>query len=79
MSADRYVRIVGQGVHASGFHLEAVDRFAIDVLACPHCGGRLRLVGTVEDPVAVREVLAAPRRAEPVGSDPPAGAPTTAN
>jgi hypothetical protein len=39
MSADRYVRIVGQGVHASGFHLEAVDRFAIDVLRVPTVAG----------------------------------------
>ena len=50
--------------------------FAIDVLACPRCGGQLRMVGTVEDPVAVREVLAAPRPAEPGGPDPPPGAPT---
>ena len=47
--------------------------FAIDVFACPRCGGRLRMVGPVEDPVAVREVLAAPRPAEPVGSDPSTG------
>ena len=39
----------------------------------PRCGGRLRMVGTVEDPVAVREVLAAPRPAEPGGPDPPTG------
>ena len=24
--------------------------FAIDVLACPHCGGRLRLIATLHDP-----------------------------
>jgi hypothetical protein len=46
--------------------------FAIDVLACPRCGGRLRMVGAVEDPVAIREILAAWRTAEPVGPDPPA-------
>jgi len=28
--------------------------FDIDVLACPRCGGRLRLIATVEDPDAVR-------------------------
>jgi hypothetical protein len=27
--------------------------FDIDVLACPRCGGRLRLVATVEDPDAL--------------------------
>ena len=32
--------------------------FDIDVLACPRCGGRLRLLGTIEDPVAIRAILA---------------------
>jgi hypothetical protein len=31
--------------------------FDIDVLACPRCGGRLRLLGTIEDPVAIRAIL----------------------
>ena len=33
--------------------------FDVDVLACPRCGGRLRLMGTVEDPDAIRAILAA--------------------
>jgi hypothetical protein len=33
--------------------------FDIDVLACLRCGGRLRLMGTVEDPDAIRAILAA--------------------
>jgi hypothetical protein len=33
--------------------------FEIDVLACPRCGGRLRLIATVEDPREIREVLGA--------------------
>jgi uncharacterized protein YbaR (Trm112 family) len=33
--------------------------FDIDVLACPRCGGRLRLIATVEDPDAIRAILAA--------------------
>jgi hypothetical protein len=33
--------------------------FGIDVLACPRCGGRLRLIATVEDPEAIRAILAA--------------------
>ena len=33
--------------------------FDIDVLACPQCGGRLRLIATVEDPGATRAILAA--------------------
>jgi hypothetical protein len=41
--------------------------FAIDVLACARCGGRLRVIATVEDPVAVRQILAAPCPAGPRG------------
>jgi hypothetical protein len=33
--------------------------FDIDVLACPRCGGRLRLIATVEGPDAIRAILAA--------------------
>jgi len=32
--------------------------FAIDVLACPHWGGRLRLLATLHDPVVIRKILA---------------------
>ena len=32
--------------------------FAIDVLACPNCGGRLRLIGTLHDPAVIRKLLA---------------------
>src|SRR4029453_7949056 len=31
--------------------------FAIDVLACPNCGGRLRLIATLHDPVVIRKIL----------------------
>ena len=31
--------------------------FDIDVLACPRCGGRLRLLGTIGDPAAIRGLL----------------------
>jgi len=30
----------------------------MDVLACPHCGGRLRLIGTLHDPAVIRKILA---------------------
>jgi hypothetical protein len=33
--------------------------FDIDVLPCPRCDGRLRLITTVEDPGAIRAILAA--------------------
>jgi Putative transposase len=31
--------------------------FAVDVLACPGCGGRMRVVATIEDPVVIRKIL----------------------
>src|SRR5262249_3617921 len=31
--------------------------FAVDVLACPRCGGRMRVVATIEDPVVIRKIL----------------------
>jgi hypothetical protein len=31
--------------------------FAIDVLACPNCGGRLRLLATIEDRAVVEKIL----------------------
>jgi hypothetical protein len=31
--------------------------FAVDVLACPRCGGRTRVVATIEDPVVIRKIL----------------------
>jgi hypothetical protein len=31
--------------------------FAIDVLACSQCGGRLRFIATIEDPVVVQRIL----------------------
>jgi hypothetical protein len=52
--------------------------FAIDVLACPNCGGPMRVIATVEDPLAVRQILAAQRVAEPPGPSPPGGASTMA-
>lgn len=32
--------------------------FAIDVLACASCGGRLRFLATIEDPPVVTKILA---------------------
>jgi hypothetical protein len=31
---------------------------SIDVLACAHCGGRLRLIATLHDPAVIRKILA---------------------
>jgi len=32
--------------------------FGLDVLACPDCGGRLRLVATIADPRVIARLLA---------------------
>jgi len=48
--------------------------FALDVLACPRCGGRLRVIATVHDPLAVQAILAHLARSgatEPPGLAPP--------
>jgi uncharacterized protein YbaR (Trm112 family) len=37
--------------------------FDLDVLVCPRCGGRLRLVATIEDPV-VKAELSCPENTE---------------
>jgi len=31
--------------------------FDLDVLACPRCGGRLRVIAAVQDPLAVQAIL----------------------
>ena len=32
--------------------------FAMDVLACGHCGGRLRLIATLHDPAVIGKIIA---------------------
>ncbi len=47
--------------------------FDIDVLACPRCGGRLRLIATVDDPGVIQQILAHLRRSgQSPGPAPPA-------
>ena len=31
--------------------------FALDILACPDCGGRLRLLATIEDRAVIKQIL----------------------
>jgi hypothetical protein len=45
------------------------------VLACPRGGGRLRLIATVEDPEAIRAILAALVASREVAGRAPPGAP----
>jgi len=52
----------------------------LDVLACPRCGGRLRGIAPVRDPLAVQAILAYRARSgapAPPGPAPPAPAATT--
>ena len=46
--------------------------FGIDGLACPNCGGRLRLIATLHDPAVIRKILAHVRRASSGPSPGPA-------
>jgi hypothetical protein len=32
--------------------------FGVNVLACVRCGGRMRVVATIEDPGVIRKILA---------------------
>jgi len=54
--------------------------FDFDVLTCPRCGGRLRVLATVQDPLAVQAILAYLARSgapAPPGLAPPAPAALT--
>jgi hypothetical protein len=52
--------------------------FAIDVLACPHCWGGLRLIATLHDPAVIRKILThlgiAPSGPSPGPAPPESGA-----
>ena len=50
--------------------------FDVDVLACPRCGGRLRLLATIEDPAAIEAILAAVSGEEAGRAPPRAAAPS---
>ena len=50
--------------------------FDIDVLGCPRCGGRLRLIAAIDDPHAIRQILAhLGLPTEVPGPDPPRALP----
>jgi hypothetical protein len=54
--------------------------FHLDVLACPCCGGRLRVIASAQDPLAVQAILAHLARSNapaPPGPAPPAPAAIT--
>jgi hypothetical protein len=51
--------------------------FELDVLACPRCGGRMRLIATIKDPRVIRRILAhlglPTEPSDPCPSRPPPG------
>ena len=53
--------------------------FDIDVLACPSCGGRMRLLATIDDPLVIEPILAnlglLTDRVRPDPAQPPPAAP----
>ena len=49
-----------------------MSSFDLDVLACPRCGGRLRLIATVVDPAVVGTILAHLALRHPADSPGPA-------
>jgi Putative transposase len=50
--------------------------FDIDVLACPRCSGRLRLIATVDDPDVIRAILLAVTGSHDLAGRAPPSAPT---
>jgi hypothetical protein len=53
--------------------------FLVDVLVCPHCGGRRRLLAAIHDPSAIQAVLAALELSGEVPALAPARAPPDAD
>jgi hypothetical protein len=49
------VRVCFMRVGATGMPLNRV--FAIDIEACPECGGNLRVIACIEDPPLIRQIL----------------------
>jgi acyl-CoA synthetase (AMP-forming)/AMP-acid ligase II len=48
--------------------------FELDVLSCPHCGGRVRVLYAINSPAAIQKILAClklPTRAPPIASAKP--------
>jgi hypothetical protein len=52
--------------------------FALDVLACPACGGRLRLIALIFDPDTVRALLDSSAVAATLGDRAPPAIPPAA-
>ena len=50
--------------------------FAIDIETCPDCGGKLRVIASIEDPPLIAKILGHVRRREALAATTARGAPT---
>jgi hypothetical protein len=57
---------------APGYLIGEKFLIAVDVLACPHYGGRLRLIATLHDPAVIWKILGRLGRAQSEESPGPA-------
>jgi uncharacterized protein YbaR (Trm112 family) len=61
VSVKHWNRLLGGQIYAASPRLDWARllrrTFEVDVLVCPECGGRLRVLGEVTDPAMVRLVL----------------------
>jgi hypothetical protein len=61
LSVKHWNRLLGGALYAASPRVDWASllrrSFEIDVLACPTCGGRLRVLGDVTEPAMVRLVL----------------------
>ena len=75
---DAFLGAVAEAGDGAGLPQFVEREFAIDVLACAHCGCRLRLIGTLHDPAVIRRILAnvgmAPSGPSPGPAPPESGA-----
>ena len=61
LSVKHWDRLLGGALYAASPRVDWASllrrTFAVDVLACPTCGGRLRVLGEVTEPAMVRLAL----------------------
>ena len=44
--------------------------FRIDIETCEHCGGAVRIIASIEDPVVIEKILTHIERCEAAGASP---------
>jgi hypothetical protein len=55
--------------------------FRIDIETCEHCGGAVRIIASIEDPVVIEKILTRIGRREAAGASPhaPSAPPATSD